>query len=161
LNAVSKPDGACHRRALGDDRLEQRRLSGAVRTDERHVLAALERERRLAEKRPVSRRNQEVLGLDDRPPAARGLQELEAKGPARARVTLELVGSLGTLLLQAGDVRELRLGLFRLRLLVAEALHEPLEPRDVVGGPLRDPRGRLRPRGLLPAPGVPRPGEEQ
>ena len=65
------------------------------------------------------------------------------------------------LLLQPGDLRQLRLRLLRLVLLVAEALDEALEAGDVdlvAGDGLA---GGDRPRRLLAAPLVPRPAEEE
>src|SRR6185503_14624177 len=61
LDAVADADAAAVRRAPTEDRLEQRRLAGAVRPDERHVLAALERERRVAEQLLVARAQVEAL----------------------------------------------------------------------------------------------------
>ena len=63
------------------------------------------------------------------------------------------------LLLEAGDLRELRLRLLRLVLLVAEPLDEALEPGDVDRDAVGDLPRRRRPRGLLLAPLVPRAGE--
>src|SRR5262249_31902379 len=61
--------------------LEQRRLAGAVRPDERDVLAALDRERDVGEQVLVTGTQLEALDLDDRPSAARRREELE---PERA-----------------------------------------------------------------------------
>ena len=63
------------------------------------------------------------------------------------------------LLLEARDLRELRLRLLRLRLLVPEALDEALEPRDVDGDAIGRLPGRCRAHCLLLTPLVPRAGE--
>ena len=96
------------------------------------------------------------LDLGDRPAAALRLQELEAEALRAAREERDLAAELGTLLLQAPDVRQLRLGSLGEVLLVAEALDEALEPRDVDVDPLRRRRRRREPRRLLAAPVVPR-----
>src|SRR5207253_4127043 len=91
--------------------LEQRRLAGPVRADERHVLATLDRERHVREQVLVAGRQLEVLHLDDRPPAAGRVEELEAERPPAARQQRQLLGGLATLLLEARDLRQLRLRL--------------------------------------------------
>ena len=58
------------------------------------------------------------------------------------------------------DLRQLRLRLLRLRLLVAEALDEALEPGDVLGDPLGGLRRVRAPARLLPPPDVPRAGKK-
>ena len=104
-------------------------------------------------------RSASVLRLDDGSPAARRIDEAEAEPPRAARQQRDLLADLRLLLREAADLRQLRLGLLRLRLLVAEARDEALEPRDV----LRVARGllrrRLQPRRLLEPPLVPRAGE--
>ena len=65
--------------AASEDRLEQCRFAGAVRADERDVLAALDRERRAAEQYALTDVNGEIVGFDHRSTAARRLQELEAE----------------------------------------------------------------------------------
>ena len=123
------------------------------------MLAALERERRLAQQLTLADLHRERLRLDDGPPAARRIDEAEAEPPRSARQQRDLLADLRLLLREAADLRQLRLGLLRLRLLVAEARDEALEPRDV----LRVARGllrrRLQARRLLEPPLVPRAGE--
>src|SRR5439155_14581142 len=89
----------------------------------------------------------------------RRLEEVEAERPATTRQRFELASRFCSLFLEATDLRELGLRLLRLRLLVAEASDEAIEPCDVnrhaVGGLFR----RGRPRCLLASPLVPRPGE--
>src|SRR5207244_7694064 len=102
----------------------------------------------------------ETVHLDHRPTAPRRREELEAQRPPTPRQQLDLVDRLLPLLREPADLRQLRLRLPRLRLLVAESLHEPLEPLDV----LRVAVGRLlgveRASRLLAPPLVPRPAEE-
>ena len=158
---VAEPDRSVSRLAGAEDRLEQRRLAGAVRADEPDVLAALEGERRLGQQLLVARAHAELGRLEHRAAAASGLEELEPERPAAARQELELARRARALLLQALDLRQLRLRLLRLVLLVPEALHEALEALDVHPDPLRGLRGRCRPRGLLDPPCVPLPREEE
>ena len=73
----------------------------------------------------------------------------------------DLAARLRPLLLQARDVRQLRLRLLGLVLLVAEALDEAVEPRDVDLDPVGRLLGVLRALRLLEPPRVPRPGEER
>src|SRR5438067_1319839 len=79
----------------------------------------------------ATHRELEVVHLDDGAAASRGVEELEAERPALPRQQLELVRDLSPLLLEPADLGQLRLRLPRLRLLVAEPLHEAVEPRDV------------------------------
>jgi len=65
--------------AASEDRLEQRRLAGAVRADERDVLASLDCERCAAEQHALADVNGEVVGFHHRSTAARRLEELEAE----------------------------------------------------------------------------------
>ncbi len=102
-----------------------------------------------------------AVGLDDRAAAPGRLEEVEAERAVAAGQALELGGRLAALALQPADVRELRLGLLRLRLLVAEPRHEALEPLDVGVEPADRLLGLLRPGGLLQAPLRPGPGEVQ
>ena len=145
--------------APAEDRLEQRRLAGAVRPDERDVLAALDRERRVVQQRPAGNRDLQVFGLEHGAAAARRIDEPEAEPARSARQQGDLVGRAGALLLQAPDLPELRLCLLRLRLLVAEARDEAFEPRDV----LLETCGLLlrcgQPHRALAPPFVPRAGE--
>ncbi len=80
------------------------------------------------------------------PSGSRRLQELEAERAPAVRQVLELAGGLLALLLEPPDLRQLRLRLLRLRLLVAEALHEALEALDVVADALA-PSSRQPARG--------------
>ena len=60
-DAVAEPHAPAVRLALVEQRLEQRRLPRAVRADERDVLAALERERRLAQQLALADLHRERL----------------------------------------------------------------------------------------------------
>ena len=79
LDAVAEPELSVLRLAAPEERLEQRRLAGAVRADERDVLAALDREVHAREQLLVAGRELDAFGLDDRPAASLRLQELEAE----------------------------------------------------------------------------------
>ena len=138
-----------------EEPLEQRGLPGAVRADQSHVLATVDRQRHVVEQVLVTRRERKVIDLGDHLPAARRVQELEAEPLPTAGEQRELVGGDRLLLLQPPDVRELRLRLLRLRLLVPEAIHEPLQPRDVGVVALDRLRRVERTRGLLAPPHVP------
>src|SRR5512132_4211511 len=96
----------------------------------------------------VARGHTEPRRLDDRPAAACRLQELEAERTAPPIEQLELTGRTRALLLEPLDLRQLRLRLLGLALLVTEPLDEPLEPCDVGADALRRPRGRGCARGL-------------
>src|SRR5262249_11375193 len=143
------------------DALEQRRLAGAVRADERDVLAPLEGEGRAAQELAVADADVEAVGLDHDAAAPRGLQELEPERSPLARQQGDLVGSAAPLLLEPTDLRQLRLRLLGLRLLVPEALDEALEPLDVRMHPVGLLLRVDQPRRLLTPPRVPRPGEER
>ncbi len=99
--------------------------------------------------------------LHDGPAAAARLEEVEAERAAPPGEELELAGGARALLLQARDLRQLRLGLLRFVLLVAEPLDESLEPFDVHADALSGLGGRRGPRRLLPSPHVPLSGKEQ
>jgi hypothetical protein len=139
--------------ALAEQRLEERRLAGAVRPDERDMLAPLDRERRLVEQRFVTGADPQPLCDCDVTARPGGLEELEAECPPPA------VGRVHTLRLQALDLLQLRLRLPCLRRLVAEPLDEPLEPGELLGLPLRRLRLVQVPRRLLATPDVPGAGE--
>src|SRR5262249_20146624 len=119
--------------ALADDRAQQRRLAGSVRADECDVLTALERERSVVQQPAFAYAQRELVGLYNRAPASRRIDEAEAEASRAAREQRDLVRDLSLLLREASDLRELRLSLLGLRLLVAEARDETLEPRDVLG----------------------------
>ena len=150
LDAVAEADRARVGRALAHERLEQRRLAGAVRADEGDVLPALDHERAAVDQLLAARREPQPLDLDDGPARPGRLEELEAERAAAPRQVLELAGGLLALLLEPADLRQLGLRLLRLRLLVAEPLHESLQPLDVVcrraaptsRPPARGPRAR-------------------
>src|SRR5262249_33490889 len=131
LDAVAEAHLARGRVAAAEDRLEQRRLAGAVRSDERHVLAALERDRRVMQQLLLARAQVGSLGIHHDPPRARRLEELEAERAPRPGARLD------PLCLDAVDLLLLRLRLLRLRVLGAEALDEALEARDVLRLPRR------------------------
>src|SRR6185437_2569135 len=85
------------------------------------------------------------------------LQELEAERP-----TAPGIGpTLDRLLAQPLDLLQPRLRLAGLRGLVAEARHEPLQPLELLGLPLRRLREVLLARSLLPPPHMPLAGEER
>src|SRR5206468_1681735 len=113
------------------DALEQRRLARAVRPDESDVLAALEREAHSAQQLSLADADVESVRLDHDPPAPRRFQEVEAQRAALALQQRDLVRRDAALLLEPSDVRQLRLRLPRLLLLVAEPFHEAFEPFDV------------------------------
>ena len=83
IDAVPEPRRAAVAVAPPEHRLEQRRLPGPVRPDERDVLAALERERDAVQQLLLAGRQREPLDLDDRAAAARRVEELEAEPPCR------------------------------------------------------------------------------
>src|SRR5579859_3863534 len=145
----------------GDDSLEERRLAGAVRADQGDVLAALERERRVAQQLTLADRDIEVLRLDHGASAARGLEELEAERARATRQQRDLACGGRAFLLEPLDLRELGLRLLRLLLLVTEALDEALEARDV-SLHAHDLLLRVqRTSGFLQPPCMPRSGEER
>ena len=148
LDAVADPADLA-----GHDPLQQRRLAGAVRPDQRDMLAALQDELRVLEKRLRAGGEVEALGLDHHPAAPGRLQELEPERPPACSRRLDALG------LDAGDLLQLRLRLPRLRA-VAEAGDESLEPGDVLRLALRPRRLVGEPRGLLLAPHVPLAREE-
>ena len=97
-DAVADPDALA---PAAEERLEQRRLPGAVRADERDVLAALDRERDVVEQVLLACRQRQLLDLGDHLPAARRVQELEAEPLRAAREQRQLVGGDRLLLLAA------------------------------------------------------------
>ena len=147
LDPVAEPaDSAVH------ERLEQRGLPRAVRADQGDVLTALEHELRVLEQLLVARGEVDPRRLDDRPAAPGRLQELEAeRAPADAR-------RLDPHFLDPRDLLQLRLSLPRLRP-VAESRDEALEPLDVLGLALGEPRLHRQPSRLLLPPDVPLAGE--
>ena len=157
--AVTEPDRAGERLAAVEQRLEERRLAGPVRADEPHVLAALERQPRVVEQLLVAGRDPQSLGLDHGSAAPGRVEEVETELPPAHVERLEHALRLAPLSFEAADLRQLRLRLLRLVLLVPEALDEALEPLDVDGeaiGGLARGRGA---GGLLDPPFVPRAGE--
>src|SRR5581483_8177709 len=123
-DAVSEPRRAGNGLPPAKQRLEQRRLAASVRADEGDVLAALERERDPLEQLLLACRQRQALDLQHRSPAARRREEVEPEPTRSPLEQRELVGGGGAFLLQSPDVRELRLGLLRLRLLVPEPIDE-------------------------------------
>src|SRR5438876_7104934 len=119
------------------------------------MLATVDRERDVAEEQLLAGTELRPVDLDDRPSAARRVEELEAEPPRAPGQQVDLASHLLPLLLETADVRQLRLGLLRLVLLGAEALDEALESRDVDREPLRLFRGVGDARRLLPPPLVP------
>src|SRR5438552_2144110 len=145
--------------APAEDRFDQRRLAGAVRADERDMLAALDRKRRVVQQRPPWDADLERLRLEHGAPAARRVDEAETEPSRLARQQRDLLADLFLLLSKTADLPQLRLRLLRLGLLVAEPCDEALEPRDVFRIARGFLRRRLEPRRLLDPPLVPRPGE--
>ena len=123
------------------------------------MLATLDDERAVLEQQLAAGRESQPLDLDHDPAGAGRLQELEAEGAPPPREVLELARSLAALLLEPPDLGQLRLRLLRLRLLVPKALHESLQPLDVVADPLHRLRGSLGASRAFEPPLVPRPGE--
>ena len=107
----------------------------------------------------VARGHRQAVDLDDRSAGARRIEEVEAERPTTLREPVERVGLLAALLVEPSDLRQLRLRLPRLALLVAEPFHEALEARDVRLVAREQLAGGERPGRLLPPPLVPRPGE--
>src|SRR4051794_30457368 len=108
---------------MADQRLEQRRLAGPVRADERHVLAALEPQLRPVEQHLAGHLQPPVLELEDHPPRALRRLERERQRAPVLRVALDA--------LHLVELLDARLRLARLGCLVAEALDEALHPRDL------------------------------
>jgi hypothetical protein len=154
LDAVPEPHLAGRRVAPAEQRLQHRRLARAVGTDQRHVLAALQRDRGAVQQLLLAGAHVEPLRVDHDPAAPRRLEELEAERAPRARAGLDLVRP------DAVDLLLLRLGLLGLRVLGAEALDEALQARDVLRLPRRLLLEVQRPRRLLAPPDVPLAGEE-
>ena len=104
--------------------LQQGRLAGSVRTDERHRLAALEGQVEVAvvdDRLAVSLRD--VGEADDGAPAALRLREAELHGLDLRRAHLDTVHLV--------ELLDPALDLSRLRLLVAESLDEALQLSDL------------------------------
>ena len=122
------PDAARRRRAPAEQRLEQRRLAGAVRPDQRDMLAALERELAPSSSSLSPARSARPSTTRTSRPDRGRLQELE---PERA------AAPVGRVHRAAASSRlicfSLRLRLFRLARLRPEALDEALEPRELLG----------------------------
>ena len=143
-----------------EDRLEQRRLA-------RSRSARRARPSRRARRRSSRRRAAACRRPRARCPRPRGRSGRSAAGRRKSkpsvrrlrRERLELLPRRRALLLEPADLGELRLRLLRLRLLVAEARDEALEPRDVLRDAVGGLPGRGRARRLLPPPLVPRAGE--
>src|SRR5213078_639696 len=128
----------------------------SVRTHERYVLPALEREADVVQQLLGARGDLEALCFDHGPAAPGRVEEVEAEPLLAHRQRLELAARLSAFALEAVDLGQLCLRLLRLALLVAEALDEALEPLDVDAEAVgRLPSGRST-RRLLDPPGVPR-----
>ena len=161
LDAMPELDRAAVRFEVPEDRLEQRRLAGAVRADESDMLAPFEDERPTAQELLITRGDRQPLRVENDAARSRRLQELEAEGPPALREARELAGGFLALLLQPPDLCDLRLGLLRLRLLVAEPFDEALEPLDILADAFGCLCRRGRSRRALAPPSVPGPGEEE
>ena len=105
LDAVAESDAPGCRGARAQHGLEQRRLSGPVRPDESHVLAALDRKAHVVEKRAGADLDVDATRLDDRASAARWLQELESEPAALPREQLDLGPRFASFFLEATDLR--------------------------------------------------------
>ncbi len=145
-------------RRLARERADQGGLAGAVGSDERDVLAALEPQLGLVQQRPrrrgIADLEAAVLELEDHAARALGLLELEAQVARVARVARDPPG------LELAQLLDAVLRLVGLRRLRREALDEPLHARDLrllAGDRLAE---RQLARRLLPAPCVPRSLEE-
>ena len=128
LDAVAERTLPAAGLAAAEDRLEQRRLARAVRADQRDVLAALERERRVVQQLLVA-------GAQRRAPSASTTTRPDRAGFRNSKPSVRRAAGPGLdlLRLDAVDLLLLRLRLLGLRVLRAEALDEALEPRDVLG----------------------------
>ena len=149
--AGSRP---CAGGAAPEQRLEQRRLAGAVRPDQRDVLAALERELRAVEQLLVARaqrRGPRRRARRGRSAPASGTRSRACDGGRPARRTRSASSRLICL--------TLRLRLLRLARLRPEPLDEALEPGELLGLPRRRLRLVQRAGRLLAAPHVPRAGK--
>ena len=156
---MPEPDRPALQRMSVEDRCEQRRLPGAVRPDEPDLLTALDDDRRVVEEPLLAGRQCDVLGLEDNPAASWRVEKVESESPPLLRQRRDLLLRRRAFLLEARDLRELRLSLLRLVLLVAEPLDEALEPGDVDGDAIRCLSGRCGTGCLLLPPLVPRAGE--
>ena len=125
------------------------------------MLAPLEHERRAVEQELVAGGDDEVVRLEHDPARACGTEELEPQRAAPLRHRLELDGGGSPFLLEPADLRQLRLSLFRLRLLVPEPRDEAFEALDVVRDAVELRRGCRCPGGLLAPPGMPWSVEEE
>ena len=138
--------------AAAGQRLDQRRLAGAVRPDERHVFAPLQPQLAVLEQRPAGHLEPPALHVEHHPPRSLRAAELEAE---RAVVAWDRARPLHLV-----ELLHPRLGLARLGRLVAEALDEALHPGDL-RLLLLDLLAELDlARGRLAAPRVPRAREE-
>ena len=84
--------------AFPDESTQQRRLARTVRTDERDVLAALERERRVVQQLALADPDRDTVRLDDGAAASRRVDEAEAEAPRPARQERDLLRDLSLLL---------------------------------------------------------------
>ncbi len=157
---MAEVDRAVLERMPVEDRREQRRLARAVRADEPDLLAALDDERRAVEKLLVRRRRAPTSSASSTIRPLRGGSRKSKPSERRFFVSDSIsLRASDALLLEPRDLRQLRLRLLRLRLLVAEPLDEALEPGDVDGHAIRGPSGGRGAGDLLLSPLVPRPGE--
>ena len=93
LDVVPAPQLARRQLARAGERVDQRRLAGAVGADQRHVLAALEPQLEVLEQRALADPQRAVLDLEDHAARALGRLEREAERLAVARVALDLARS--------------------------------------------------------------------
>src|SRR6516165_276107 len=143
-----------------EERLQQGRLSTSVGPYERDLLPALDDHRCILEKTFAPGIERHRFHVQDDSPRTRWLDEVEAECPSVPCERFVLGGGGRSFLLEPPDLRQLGLGLFCLRLLVAEAIDEALEARDVFRDAGRRCRSRRRTGGLLETPLVPWTGEE-
>ena len=145
---------------MADQGLEQRRLPGAVRADERHVLLALDHEGSPVDRLAAGESRRPSISITVRPLRA-GLRNSKPRvRRRRVRFSSPLRGLL-SLLLESADLGELGLRLLRLRLLVAEPFDESFQPLDIVADPRDRLRGCLRAGRRLQPPRCHGPGEVQ
>src|SRR5256714_14098724 len=121
-DAVSQPRRACDRLPQREQRLEQRRLAGSVRADERDVLAALEREADIVQQLLRAGGDLEALRLDHGPAAPRRVEKIESEPFLARRQRLELAARLLPLALEPPRLGQPRLRPLRPALLFAGAL---------------------------------------
>ena len=123
------------------------------------MLAALQRDVDIVQKVLLAGGDFEALRLDHGSAASRRVEEIEAEPFLAHRQRFQLAARLLSLALEAPDLGQLRLRLFGLVLLVAEAFDEALQPRDVDAEAIGRPPCSRGAGGFLDPPGMPRTGK--